>query len=217
VVSAAAAGTFVLALPAHASDAPAAGGMSAAQLQAHLGQRAATPDGVGEQVTPNVGCGKNCTADLGVQVTADANPNVAGDQDSRTGSGPITWTVTATNNGPDTYEDGTLTDTLPSAAKDSDSGLVVTPYFVTGTTSAGTQCQFPSRFTQVDGQQVKCTLPDLAAGEQATVTFEVVVSHRQAQANPTFSFTDKATVPNAKGDNDTSNDSDSATATYQIR
>jgi hypothetical protein len=206
MASAAAAGTFVFALPAHASDAPAAGGVSAAQ-------RAASSNGIGEQAFADVGCGKNSSADFATQVTADANPNMTGDQSSRTGSGPITWTATVTNNGPNACT-GSLTDTLPSAAHEGD--LVVTPYFVTGTTSAGTQCQFPSRYTPVDGQQVQCTLPNLASGDQATVTFEVVVSHRQTQENQTFSFTDQATASSGS-DPDTSNDTGSATATYQIR
>jgi hypothetical protein len=235
MVSAVTAGAVAFAAPAGASDAGvASGGLSASQIHAHLsqhpqvstagaaapsrdhGQRTAAASGVGEPLAADMGCGKNASADMATQTTVDTNPNEPGNQTSRTGSGPVTWTVTVTNNGPATCP-GSLSNTLPDAAHDSGSGLTVTPYFVTGTTSAGTTCQFPPRYAQVTGQKVDCTLPDLGPGDTATMTFEVVLSHSQVQATPDFEFTDSATVSSNGDDSDSSNDTDSASATYRIR
>jgi uncharacterized repeat protein (TIGR01451 family) len=117
------------------------------------------------------------TADLAIAKTGPATAFV---------SIPVTYTVVATNHGPNTATGATVTDTLPAALT-----------FSSASSSQGT-C--------VNGGALSCSVGTLAGGASATIT--VVVT-----PNQTGTATNTATVSANESDPNLANNSASATTT----
>jgi uncharacterized repeat protein (TIGR01451 family) len=87
----------------------------------------------------------------------------------------LTYSITVTNNGPDTAKAVTLTDTIPTGTK-----------FVSATTTSGS-CKTPHG--RKPGDAVTCTVSSLANGATFTVTMIVNVTYKSGKT-----VTDTATV-----------------------
>jgi len=122
----------------------------------------------------------NAAADLAITKTLDTSPLVAGE--------PATFTVTVTNNGPQTATGVSVTDAVPA-------GFTVTQV----TPSQGT-CT-----TAID-----CTIGSLAVGESSTVTVTGTVS---ASMNPGEALTNTASVSGALTDPNPANNTATASGT----
>jgi uncharacterized repeat protein (TIGR01451 family) len=103
------------------------------------------------------------------------------------GNGNITWTIVVTNNGPDAATGVKITDPMPTGNT-----------FVSATTTKGT-C--------TGGAVLNCTIGDMAAGEQVTITLITTPSAAGPQTNV-------VAVSGDKPESNTSNNQ--ATATVQV-
>ena len=114
--------------------------------------------------------------------------------------GTVTYTVTVTNNGPSTAASVQLSDPLPSGitfqSLNQDSG----PSFSCTTPSAGSN------------GTITCTIASLNVGQTAAFTF---VGNVPANATAGTTFNNTATVSTTTSDPNTSNDSQTSTATLQ--
>jgi uncharacterized repeat protein (TIGR01451 family) len=131
-------------------------------------------------------------ADLAMSKTVSPNPVVAGS------SSPVTWTLTARNNGPSNASVVRITDTLPAR---------VTITSVT-TSTPGASCAASS------GNAIDCTAPTVASGS----TFVVQVQGTVAADSTTGALTNNASVSAATpSDPSPANNSSSATTEVVAR
>ncbi|WP_217181110.1 CARDB domain-containing protein [Streptomyces sp. AC495_CC817] len=124
----------------------------------------------------------NAAADLAITKTLDTSPLVAGR--------PATFTITVTNNGPQTGTGVSVTDAVPA-------GLSVTQ--VT-----------PSQGSCTTGSTVSCAMGSLAVGATATITVTGTVS---ASMNPGSALTNTASVSGTLTDPNPGNNTASASGT----
>lgn len=110
----------------------------------------------------------NPAADLALAKTLDTTPLVAGD--------PVAFTITATNNGPQTGTGVTVTDSLPAGLSDA--------------TVSGADCA-------TAGLILTCGLPDLAVGATATITVTGTLS---PSLDPGSALTNTASITGARTD-----------------
>ncbi|MBD8539605.1 beta strand repeat-containing protein [Frigoribacterium sp. CFBP 8751] len=120
-------------------------------------------------------------ADLAVTKVLDTTPVVAGQ--------PISYTVTASNNGPQAGTGVRVTDTLPAG--------------LTGVTATGADCT-------VTGTTIGCAVPDLAVGASTPITITGTVP---ATADPGAGLTNTATIAGSLTDPDRTNNTATAAAT----
>lgn len=120
-------------------------------------------------------------ADLAVTKTLDTGPLVAGE--------PVSFTITARNNGPQTGAGVTVTETLPEG--------------LTDVTVSGASC-----VTQASA--ITCSLPDLAVGESTILT---VTGTASPSLDPGAALTNSAAVAGARTDPDPRNNTAVASGT----
>ncbi|MDQ0649461.1 putative repeat protein (TIGR01451 family) [Microbacterium natoriense] len=124
----------------------------------------------------------NAAADLAIAKTLDTSPLVAGE--------PATFTITVTNNGPQTATGVSVTDAVPA-------GFAVTQ--VT-----------PAQGTCTIGASISCTLGSLAVNASSTITVTGTVS---ASMSPGAALTNTASVSGTLTDPNLSNNTASASGT----
>ncbi|WP_223585902.1 DUF11 domain-containing protein [Microbacterium sp. OVT16B] len=124
----------------------------------------------------------NPAADLAITKTLDTAALVAGR--------PATFTITVTNNGPQTGTGVTVTDAIPAGL----TNVQATP--------SGGSCTV--------GGTVTCSLPDLAVGASATITLTGTVS---PTLNPGAALTNTASVAGSRFDPNQSNNTATASGT----
>ncbi|KQS17040.1 hypothetical protein ASG05_05700 [Frigoribacterium sp. Leaf186] len=120
-------------------------------------------------------------ADLAVTKVLDTTPVVAGQ--------PISYTVTASNDGPQAGTGVRVTDTLPAG--------------LTGVTATGADCT-------VTGTTISCAVPDLAVGASTPITITGTVP---ATADPGAGLTNTATIAGSLTDPDRTDNTATAAAT----
>lgn len=147
-----------------------------------VGQREC--DVYAQRVSDQVGAAP--TADLSVQMSALPNPSPAG--------GNVTFTMTITNNGPNTAEGVNLLDAFPGLGR-----------FVSMTPTQG-GCIFSAGFVGP-----LCGLGPLASGSKATVTLVMGT----AADNP-GTYTNSATVYSGENDPNTANNTGSASVNVAV-
>jgi len=123
-------------------------------------------------------------ADLAITKTGSPDPVIAGND--------LTYTVTVTNNGPDTATSVTVTDNLPAETT-----------FVSCSSTGGGVCGG-------SGNNQTVTFASLASGQSETITFVANVSCSVADGT---AINNTATVSSFTSDPDTTNDSATATTT----
>ena len=123
-------------------------------------------------------------ADLAITKTDSPDPVIAGND--------LTYTVTVTNNGPDTATSVTVTDNLPAETT-----------FVSCSSTGGGVCAG-------SGSNQTVTFASLASGQSETITFVANVSCSVADGT---AINNTATVSSFTSDPDTTNDSATATTT----
>jgi uncharacterized repeat protein (TIGR01451 family) len=121
------------------------------------------------------------SADLSITKTSSPNPVLAGNQ--------LYYTITVTNNGPDTSSSVTVKDLLPSQ--------------VSYVTSTNPTCS-------AVGQLVTCSVPDLASGASYSFQIKVAVKTGAAAGGPTTIFNTASVSSDEILDPDSSNNSATA-------
>ncbi|MGI8801942.1 MAG: DUF11 domain-containing protein [Solirubrobacteraceae bacterium] len=127
-------------------------------------------------------------ADLSLVKTASPNPVIAGQQ--------LTYTLTTTNNGPDTAVAAQVVDTLPPG----------TTFLNEGTPPAGSPVCTP---TPAGSQTITCQLGDIPAGGSVTATIVVAVT----QTPPPGSVFNTATASSTTADPNLVNNTSTTTTT----
>jgi uncharacterized repeat protein (TIGR01451 family) len=160
------------------------------------GHESAEPD-AGDTITANDcnGAGVSATSEIAdlVVVKTTSDDDITSNEDS------FTYTITVTNNGPDTAEDVIFRDAIPQYVAAGTGGRPATP--ITATTDNNTACT-------VSNAQVTCPLGNIDNGETVTVTIQV--ERPMADGTRTNTATAYSTQT---GDNNRGNNVDTAVVT----
>jgi len=140
----------------------------------------ADPDPLNNSATTNttVNGAPPGTADLSITKLATPNPVAAGQT--------LTYSITATNNGPDVATNVTITDPVPSGAT-----------LQSATPSAGGNC--------TTGAVVTCTFPSLAPSASASVTILVTAPSQPGTVTNTATVSSSVADPNPLNNSSTTN------------
>ncbi|HMH53750.1 MAG TPA: IPTL-CTERM sorting domain-containing protein [Candidatus Acidoferrum sp.] len=140
----------------------------------------ADPDPLNNSATTNttVNGAPPGTADLSITKLATPNPVAAGQT--------LTYSITATNNGPDVATNVTITDPVPSGAT-----------LQSATPSAGGNC--------TTGSVVTCTFPSLAPSASASVTILVTAPSLPGTLTNTATVSSSVADPNPSNNTSTTN------------
>jgi uncharacterized repeat protein (TIGR01451 family) len=115
-----------------------------------------------------------------------------------TPGGNVTWTLQATNNGPDPADNASIVDNLPSSLT-----------LVSFTSPAGWDC---SGTVTGNPGKLSCTKPTMAVGESATFTLTTTVAASAANT----SINNTAVVSTSTSESTTTNNQDSTPISVQV-